>query len=78
MKKSTLLLGIFALFSVAACGRENTVTCTPVFAAPQPYLNSQNSYKCPLGQVLVGYDQGAVGGPLLCASMTVSCPVPEK
>lgn len=64
------------LILVTACGQENTVGCTAVFGTPVPTMNSVNNFACPLGEVLVGYDSGRVGGPLLCATMTVSCPVP--
>jgi hypothetical protein len=68
------------VLTAAGCAAD-TAACTPVFGQVQPstgYGNGGIGAQCPLGQVLVGYDSSVVGGPLLCAPFTVSCPVPTK
>jgi hypothetical protein len=65
---------------IAGCAADMQ-TCTPVFGTIVPttgYGTGGQGAQCPLGQVLVGYDPGVTGGPLLCAPFTVSCPIPTK
>lgn len=64
---------LFALF-LAGCGAENQVGCTSTLGPTEAYTLGENSSQCPIGMVLVGYDEAAVGGPLLCATITTSCP----
>lgn len=66
-----------ALALLAGCGG-NTQSCTTTYGPPEAVMNAKNNYACPVGQVLVGYNPAAVGGPLLCASALVSCPLREK
>ncbi len=64
--------------SIAACGLKDSQACTTSTGVPQPVSDTMNSFSCPIGQVLVGYRPDGVAGPLLCASLTTSCPLPPK
>lgn len=62
---------------LSSCAK-NSVNCTTIYNTPVNRQLSENNSKCQIGEVLVGYDTTAVGGPLICASATTSCPVPSK
>ena len=64
------------IFLLLGCGKQQ-VTCTVAFDSPVAVTNTWNNFTCPVNQVLVGYDSGRSGGPLLCSSMTITCPVQD-
>lgn len=66
------------LFFIAGCGVTNTQACATSTATPTAHTVGENAGKCPTGQVLVGYDPNAIGGPLICAMLTANCPLLSK
>lgn len=75
--KTTIALLILVATTLSACGTENMKACTIMYGPTVAVSNAQNNSQCPIGQSQVGYDEGAIGGPLLCSTLTVTCPDDE-
>lgn len=63
------------LLLLARCAPGNSQACSTVVGAATAVQDGQNNHSCPVGQVLVGYNPAAIGGPLLCATLLTTCPV---
>lgn len=75
MRRTTRCLTAIAVaLLLASCGAENQKTCTTIFGQGVPTSDLLNNRQCPQGQVLVGYGEDIIGGPLVCATVTVTCP----
>jgi hypothetical protein len=64
------------LLWLASCAPGKVQTCTTTIGAAQAHQSENNGYQCPVGFVLVGYRPDGIAGPLLCATLTTTCPLP--
>lgn len=76
VKSLAAFVVLLAVIFLAACGKNGTENCGTIIGNPQYEADSKNNYQCNTGEILVGYNQNAIPGPLLCATVLISCPTP--